>query len=185
MNAENCGCVGRHLKFNCVRVDAKCFGITVREDGLEAVPEHAVGAGVKSETGENHFTLQTQCPQSEHESRRATGDRDAMRNREVLFSGFFKLAHESGIRELTAAQNLAHVAEEFFAGKTFRRHNRQALLKHGAAACNCRNILLHHRHASAPNCLGRFGCLPISTAGTPATSAPSATSFSTTAPAPT
>src|ERR1700734_2658671 len=184
MDGKNCGCFRRQLKFNCVGIDTKCFGVTVHKDRLKTIPYQTVGTGVKSETWKDHFAFKTQCLQGEHESRRATGHCDTMWNPEILFSGFFKLANESRVRELTAAQNLAHVAEEFFARKSFRRHNGQALFEQWVAACNCRNVRLYYRHVSAPDCSGRFGCLPISTAGTPATSTPSATFFNTTAPAP-
>src|ERR1700722_798080 len=185
MDGEYGACAGGHLKFDRVRVDAKGFRIAVGENRLQTIPKEAVSGGMKGETRKYHFALQIQRLQGEDEAGGATGDCDAMRDAEIFFSGFLELANESSIGKLTAAQNLAHVAHKFFAGEPFRRHDGHALIKHGPTASYRRNIRTQYRHHSAPNCSGRFNCLPISAAGTPATSAPSTTSFNTTAPAPT
>src|SRR5271156_515861 len=87
----------RNLALHCLRVDAKCFRIAVCEDRLESVPDNAVSRGMKSEAGKNHFALKIQRTQSEHKSRRATGDRDAMRDAQILGGRFLEFADKSGV----------------------------------------------------------------------------------------
>src|SRR3984885_12694898 len=180
MDSEYGACAGGHLKFDRPRVDAKRFTIAVGEDRLQTIPKKTMSGGMKGETRKYHFALQIQRLQGEDEARGATGNCDAMRDAEIFFSGFLELANESSIGKLTAAQNLAHVAHKFFAGKPFRRHDGYALIKHGTPAGYLWKIRPQNCPHAGPHCSGRVACLPISAAGTPATSAPSTTSFNTT-----
>src|SRR3984957_20310147 len=102
MDGKYCGCAGGQLKFDRTRVHTKRFGIAVGENRLQAIPKKTVSGGMKCETREDYFALQIQRLQREHQACRATGNRDAMRNAEIFFAGFFEPANEGRIGKLTA-----------------------------------------------------------------------------------
>src|SRR5580704_12685370 len=124
MDGEDCGGVYGELRLDGMGVDAKCFRVAVGEDRLEAVPPHAVSGGVERKTRKDYFTLEIQRAQSEYESCRTTGDGNTMGDVEIFRGGVFEFASECCVGQLTAAQDFAHVAEEFIIRKAFRRNDR-------------------------------------------------------------
>jgi hypothetical protein len=72
MDGENCGGASRELGPDGARVDAKCFRIAVRKDGLEAIPEDTMRTGMERETRKNYFALKIQRAKSEDKACRAT-----------------------------------------------------------------------------------------------------------------
>jgi hypothetical protein len=127
MHSQDCGGSSRNLSFRRVRINTEGTLIAIGEHRPQAVPQNAVRGCMKCETREYHFAAKLERPQGQQQTRRATRNRNAMGNSQIVGGGSLKFVYARRVGKLPTRKDCPYIAEEILAWKSFRRHDRYSL----------------------------------------------------------